>query len=77
MEQEIMNSFDWYISGECGSPIEPAGSVTKSLVCFRHARWKLRKQYPRFGYRLLYHLNRSMQKHGEFTGRYIEEFKFT
>ena len=35
-------------------PIELHGSVTKSWLYFRHARWKGRRQCPRCGYRLLY-----------------------
>ena len=38
------------------NPIELAGSVTKSRIYFRHARWKGRRRCPRCGYRLLYHL---------------------
>ena len=66
------------------SPIELSGSVTKSAVHFRHARWKGRRQCPRCGYRLLYHLKdkrfgcrRCKYKFGEFTGTYIGEFNFS
>ena len=66
------------------SPIELAGSVTKSAAYFRHARWKGRRQCPRCGYRLLYHLKdkrfgcrRCKYKFGEFTGTYIGEFNFS
>ena len=66
------------------SPIELSGSVTKSVVYFRHARWKGRRQCPRCGYRLLYHLKdkrfgcrRCKYKFGEFTGTYIGEFNFS
>lgn len=66
------------------SPMELAGSVTKSGVYFRHARWKGRRQCPRCGYRLLYHLKdkrlgcrRCKYKFGEFTGTYIGEFNFS
>ncbi|MFZ0328614.1 MAG: transposase, partial [Nitrososphaeraceae archaeon] len=55
------------------SPIELAGSVTKSRIYFRHARWKGRRRCPRCGYRLLYHLKdrrfgckRCRYKFGEF-----------
>ena len=60
------------------SPIELAGSVTKSQVYFRHARWKGRRQCPRCGYRLLYHLEDKRfgcrYKFGELTGTYLGEF---
>ena len=66
------------------SPIELSGSVTKSARYFRHARWKGRRQCPRCGYRLLYHLKdkrfgcrRCKYKFGEFTGTYIGEFNFS
>ncbi|HXX95985.1 MAG TPA: transposase, partial [Candidatus Bathyarchaeia archaeon] len=66
------------------SPIELAGSVTKSQVYFRHARWKGRRQCPRCGYRLLYHLKdkgfgcrRCKYKFGELTGTYLGEFNFS
>jgi transposase len=66
------------------SPIELAGSVTKSATYFRHARWKGRRQCPRCGYRLLYHLKdkrfgcrRCKYKFGEFTGTYVGEFNLS
>ena len=67
------------------SPIELAGSVTKSgPVYFRHARWRGRKQCPRCEYRLLFHLKdkrfgcrRCKYKFGEFTRTYIGEFNFS
>ena len=65
------------------SLIELAGSVTKSRVYFRHARWKGRRRCPRCGYRLLYHLKdkrfgckRCRYKFGELTGTYLGEFYF-
>jgi transposase len=65
-------------------PIELAGSVTKSWLYFRHARWKGRRQCPRCGYRLLYHLKderfgckHCRYKFGEFTGTYLGEFYFS
>ncbi|MGA7900404.1 MAG: transposase, partial [Nitrososphaeraceae archaeon] len=66
------------------SPIELAGSVTKSRIYFRHVRWKGRRRCPRCGYRLLYHLKdrrfgckRCRYKFGELTGTYIGEFYFS
>jgi transposase-like protein len=66
------------------SPIELAGSVTKSHLYFRHARWKGRRECPRCGYRLLYHLKdkrfgcrRCRYKFGELTGTYLGEFYFS
>ena len=85
-EQEIKNIFDWYNRTALReySPIELSGSVTKSALYFRHARWKGRRQCPRCGYRLLYHLKdkrfgckRCRYKFGEFTGTYIGEFNFS
>jgi len=66
------------------SPIVLAGSVTKSGLYFCHARWKGRRQCPRCGYRILYHLKdkrfgcrRCRYKFGELTGTYLGEFYFS
>jgi transposase len=66
------------------TPIELSGNVTKSGMYFRHAKSKGRRQCPRCGYRLLYHLKdkrfgcrRCRYKFGEFTGTYIGEFNFS
>jgi len=66
------------------SPIVLAGSVTKSGVYFCHARWKGRRQCPRCGYLILYHLKdkrfgcrRCRYKFGELTGTYLGEFYFS